>query len=314
MPEVGVGVVGATGAVGTVELELLAERGYDDVRAFASERSAGTRVPYGDRELEVELASPETLNGVDLLLFSVGTAASAALVPAAVENGAVCVDKSSAFRLADGVPLVVPEVNAERADGHDGIVANPNCSTIQLVCVLEPLRRAAGLRSVRLATYQSASGAGDASMKRLLESEIRDVSVTMDWPRENDEFEEEAKLRDETRKILELPDLPFMANCVRVPVLIGHCQAIWVETEEALSAADARDVLSEAPSVRLAEAASAPREAVGGDDVLVGRVRVDPTVENGLVLFTACDNLRKGAALNAIQIAELLSGALLNTA
>jgi aspartate-semialdehyde dehydrogenase len=314
MPEVGVGVVGATGAVGTVELELLAERGYDDVRAFASERSAGTRVPYGDRELEVELASPETLNGVDLLLFSVGTAASAALIPAAVENGAVCVDKSSAFRLADGVPLVVPEVNAERADGHDGIVANPNCSTIQLVCVLEPLRRAAGLRSVRLATYQSASGAGDASMKRLLESEIRDVSVTMDWPRENDEFEEEAKLRDETRKILELPDLPFMANCVRVPVLIGHCQAIWVETEEALSAADARDVLSEAPSVRLAEAASVPREAVGGDDVLVGRVRVDPTVENGLVLFTACDNLRKGAALNAIQIAELLSGALLNTA
>jgi len=314
MPEVSVGVVGATGAVGTVELELLAERGYDDVRAFASERSAGTRVPYGDRELEVELASPETLNGVDLLLFSVGTAAIAALVPAAVENGAVCVDKSSAFRLADGVPLVVPEVNAERTDRHDGIVANPNCSTIQLVCVLEPLRRTAGLRSVRLATYQSASGAGDASMKRLLESEIRDMSVTMDWPLEGDEFEEEAKLRDETRKILELPDLPFMANCVRVPVLIGHCQAIWVETEDALSAEDARDALSEGSSVRLADAASAPREAVGGDDVLVGRVRLDPTVENGLVLFTACDNLRKGAALNAIQIAELLSGALLNAA
>jgi aspartate-semialdehyde dehydrogenase len=299
-------VVGATGAVGTVELELLSERGYDDVRAFASERSAGTRVPYATGELEVELASPESLTGLDLCFFSVGTAESAELVPAAVENGAVCVDKSSAFRLADGVPLVVPEVNGARAEEHDGIVANPNCSTIQLVCVLEPLRRAAGLRSVRLSTYQSASGAGDASMKRLLETAPRDLAVTMDWPLEGDEFEEEAKLRDETRKILELPDLPFTANCVRVPVLVGHCQAIWVETEQPLAAGDAEDVLASAPSVRLVEATAAPREALGGDDVLVGRTRRDPTAENGLVLFTACDNLRKGAALNAIQIGELL--------
>ncbi len=249
-----VGVVGATGAVGTVELDLLAQRGYEDVRAFASERSAGTRVPFGGGELEVELASPESLTELDVCLFSVGTAASAELVPAAVENGAVCIDKSSAFRLADGVPLVVPEANAGRAEEHNGIVANPNCSTIQLVCVLEPLRRAAGLRSVRLATYQSASGAGDASIKRLLETAPADLSVTMDWPLEGDEFEEEAKLRDETRKILELPELPFMANCVRVPVLVGHCQAIWVDTEEQLSVEDARGLLSAAPSVRLAEA------------------------------------------------------------
>jgi aspartate-semialdehyde dehydrogenase len=303
---VSVGVVGATGAVGTVELELLAERGYDDVRAFASERSAGSRVRYGERELEVELASPETLTGLDICFFSVGTAASSELVPATVDNGAVCIDKSSAFRLEPGIPLVVPEVNDRRADEHDGIVANPNCSTIQLVCVLEPLRRAAGLRSIRLATYQSASGAGDASMRRLLESTTADVIVTMDWPLEGDEFEEEAKLRDETRKILELPALPFVANCVRVPVLVGHCQAIWVETEEPLSANDARAVLAGAPSVRLADPASAPREAVGGDDVLVGRIRRDATTENGLVLFTACDNLRKGAALNAIQIMERL--------
>jgi aspartate-semialdehyde dehydrogenase len=172
--------------------------------------------------------------------------------------------------------------------------------------VLEPLRRAAGLRSVRLSTYQSASGAGDASMKRLLETAPRDLAVTMDWPLEGDEFEEEAKLRDETRKILELPDLPFTANCVRVPVLVGHCQAIWVETERPLAAGDAEDVLESAPSVRLVEATAAPREALGGDDVLVGRTRRDPTAENGLVLFTACDNLRKGAALNAIQIGELL--------
>jgi aspartate-semialdehyde dehydrogenase len=304
-----VGVVGATGAVGTIELELLAERGYEDVRAFASERSAGSRVPFGSGELDVELASPESLTGIDLCLFSVGTSASAELVPAAVDNGAVCIDKSSAFRLADGVPLVVPEVNAGRADEHNGILANPNCSTIQLVCVLEPLRRAAGLRSVHLATYQSASGAGDASMKRLLDTAPADLSVTMDWPLEGDEFEEEAKLRDETRKILELPDLPFIANCVRVPVLVGHCQAVWVETEEQLSVEDARGLLSAAPSVRLAEPTSAPREAVGGDDVLVGRIRRDPTVGSGLVLFTACDNLRKGAALNALQILERLAPA-----
>jgi aspartate-semialdehyde dehydrogenase len=301
-----VGVVGATGAVGTVELELLAARGYENVRAFASERSAGRRVPFGGSELEVELASPGSLTGLDLCFFSVGTAASSELVPAAVENGAVCIDKSSAFRLADGVPLVVPEVNGDRAEEHDGIVANPNCSTIQLVCVLEPLRRAAGLRRVRLATYQSASGAGDPAMQRLLATATTETAVTMDWPLEGDEFEEEAKLRDEARKILELPDLPFSANCVRVPVLVGHCQAIWVETEQRLAPEEARELLSSAGSVRLADPVTAPRDAVGGDDVLVGRIRPDPTAENGLVLFTACDKLRKGAALNAVQIAELL--------
>jgi aspartate-semialdehyde dehydrogenase len=301
-----IGVVGATGAVGTVELELLAQRGYEDVRAFASERSAGSRVRFGDRELEVEVATPETLADLDFCFFSVGTAASAELVPAAVANGAVCIDKSSAFRLADGVPLVVPEVNAERAGEHDGIVANPNCSTIQLVCVLEPLRRAGGLRRVRVSTYQSASGAGDAAMQRLRATATTETAVTMDWPLEGDEFEEESKLREETRKILELHGLPFVAICVRVPVLVGHCQAIWVETEQPLPVEDAQDVLSSADSVRLAEPTSAPRDAVGGDEVLVGRIRRDPTVENGLVLFSACDNLRKGAALNAIQIAELL--------
>jgi aspartate-semialdehyde dehydrogenase len=301
-----IGVVGATGAVGTVELDLLFQRGYDNVRAFASERSAGSRVVFGERELEVELASPKTLTGLDLCFFSVGTAASSELVPAAVENGADCIDKSSAFRLTDGVPLVVPEVNGRRTDEHDGIVANPNCSTIQLVCVLEPLRRAAGLRRVRVATYQSASGAGDAAMKRLRTTPPAEASVTMDWPLEGDEFEEESKLREETRKILELPELPFVANCVRVPVLVGHCQAIWVETEQPMTPHEARDVFASAESVRLADAASAPSDAVGGDDVLVGRIRRDPTAETGLVLFSACDNLRKGAALNALQIAELL--------
>jgi aspartate-semialdehyde dehydrogenase len=305
-PEPRIGVVGATGAVGPVVLELLANRGFENVRAFASGRSAGLRIPYDSRELEVEEATPDALDDLDLCFFSVGTAASAGLVPAAVEHGAVCIDKSSAFRLTDGVPLVVPEVNGKRAAEHEGIVANPNCSTIQLACLLKPLHDAAGLRRVRVSTYQSASGAGAKSMERLRKTAPADASLTMDWPFEGDEFEEEAKLRAETRKILELPDLPFSATCVRVPVMVGHSQAIWVETEQPLAPSEAQDVLAQAPSVRVVEPYPEPRDAVGQDEVLVGRIRRDPTTENGLVLFDCCDNLRKGAALNAIQIAELL--------
>lgn len=301
-----VGIVGATGAVGRVTLELLAERGFERVRAFASERSAGSRVAYGATELDVEEARPEAFDGIDLCLFSVGAGASRELVPAAVDAGAVCIDKSSAFRLADGVPLVVPEANGARAQEHDGIVANPNCSTIQLVCVLRPLLDAAGLRRVRIATYQSASGAGAQAMERLRSLEPADGNLTMDWELEGDESEEETKLRAETRKILERPELPFSATCVRVPVLVGHSQAIWIETERPLSPGEARETLAAAESVRVVEPYPTPKEAVGRDEVLAGRIRRDPTVEDGLVLFTCCDNLRKGAALNAIQIAELL--------
>jgi aspartate-semialdehyde dehydrogenase len=303
-----IGVIGATGAVGTVTLALLAERGFDDVRAFASGRSAGTRVAFGSSELEVEEATPEGLatGDLDFCLFSIGTATSRELVPPAAEAGVVCIDKSSAFRLTDGVPLVVPEVNGGRAIEHDGIVANPNCSTIQLVCALEPLREAAGLRRVRLATYQSASGAGTDAMERLRSQSSTDGNVTMDWDFDGDESDEESKLRAETRKILELPELLFSATCVRVPVLVGHSQAIWIETEERLSPEEAQEVLAGAPSLSVFEPYPTPRDAVGVDDVLVGRIRCDPTTENGLVLFACCDNLRKGAALNAIQIMELL--------
>jgi aspartate-semialdehyde dehydrogenase len=306
MPEPRIGVVGATGAVGQVTLELLAERGFEQVRAFASSRSAGTTVPYGGSELEVEEATPAALDAgeLDLCFFSVGTAQSAELVPAAVSGGAVCVDKSSAFRLTEGIPLVVPEVNGERAPGHEGIVANPNCSTIQLVCALGPLHDAAGLRSVRIATYQSASGAGVERMEQLRAQDPAAGNVSMDWELEGDEFDEETKLRAETRKILELPDLPFSATCARVPVLIGHSQAVWVETEDALSPNGAREILSAAPSVTVTDLPT-PRDAVGRDEVLVGRIRQD-TAGNGLSLWVVCDNLRKGAALNAIQIAELL--------
>jgi aspartate-semialdehyde dehydrogenase len=306
MAEPRIGVVGATGAVGPVVLELLAERGFGPVRAFASQRSAGSTVPYGDRELEVEEATAQALGSgeLDLCFFSVGTALSAELVPAAVEGGAVCVDKSAAFRLTDGIPLVVPEVNGDRAPAHRGIVANPNCSTIQLVCALAPLHEAAGLRSVRVATYQSASGAGAESMERLRTQQPAEGNVVMDWDFEGDESDEESKLRAETRKILELPELPLSATCARVPVLVGHSQSVWIETENPLSPDDAREILSTAPSVTLAEMPS-PREAVGRDDVLVGRIRTD-TAGSGLALWVVCDNLRKGAALNAIQIAELL--------
>ena len=304
MAEPRIGVVGATGAVGQVTLELLAERGLGQVRAFASERSAGSSVSYGDGELMVEEATGDTLHDLDLCFFSVGTAQSAELVPAAVRSGAVCVDKSSAFRLTEGIPLVVPEVNGDRAAEHEGIVANPNCSTIQLVCALAPLHEAARLRSVRIATYQSASGAGVARMEQLRAQGTAAGNVSMDWELEGDELDEEAKLRAETRKILDLPQLPFSATCARVPVLIGHSQAVWVETESPLSPDDAREVLSAAPSVTLGDLPT-PMDAVGRDDVLVGRIR-PYTAGTGLTLWIVCDNLRKGAALNAVQIAELL--------
>jgi aspartate-semialdehyde dehydrogenase len=308
MTEPRIGVVGATGAVGTVALELLSQRGFSSVRALASSRSAGLRVPYGDHRLEVEEATPEALaaGDFDLCFFSVGTDASRELVPHAERAGALCIDKSDAYRLVDGVPLVVAGVNdGVLEQGVGRIVANPNCSAIQLSCVLKPLEDTAGLARVRLATYQAASGAGDAAVERLEGIAPGEADLGMDWDLEGDEFSEEYKLRAETRKILELPELPVQATCVRVPVRVGHAQAVWIETERPLSAADARDALAAAPHVRLADFPT-PGDAAGGDEVLVGRVRRDPTAERGLALWVVCDNLRKGAALNAIQIAELL--------
>ena len=298
-----IAVVGATGAVGTVTLSLLRERGYEHVRAFASARSAGRRLDG----LTVEEGTPEALEAgdLDLCLFSVGTSASLELVPHAVAGGALVVDKSSAYRLVDGVPLVVPEVNGARAAENEGIVANPNCCAIPLTCVLKPLHEAAGLARVRVATYQSVSGAGAQAMERLRAEPQEEHDLRMDWDFDGVEFDEEAKLRDETRKILELPELPISATCVRVPVLVGHAEGVWIETEEALAPERAQALLAAAPGLH-AEDFPTPGKAAGRDDVLVGRIRRDPTTANGLVLFLAGDNLRKGAALNAIQIAELL--------
>ena len=303
-----IGVVGATGAVGTVTLRLLRERGYGAVRAFASPRSAGRRLAGG---VAVEEATPEALaaGGLDLVLFSCGTSASRELVPHAVEGGALVVDKSSAYRLEEGYPLVVPEVNGDRAaDALETtrVVANPNCSTIPLTCVLKPLYDAAGLRRVRLSTYQAVSGAGALRMERLRAESPEEHDLDFDWAWEGDETDEEAKIRAEARKILELPELPVSATTVRVPVLVGHAQSVWVETEEALSPEQAESLLGGAPGVRLVETPT-PRAAAETEEVLVGRVRPDRAAEsNGLALFLACDNLVKGAALNALQIAELL--------
>jgi aspartate-semialdehyde dehydrogenase len=307
MRDARIAVVGATGAVGSVTLRLLRERGHENVRAFASGRSAGTTLDGG---LVVEEATPDALANaeVDLALFSVGTSASRELVPHAVRGGAVAVDKSAAYRLQEGVPLVVPEVNGARAREHDGVVANPNCCTIPLACVLGPLHEAAGLLRVRVSTYQSVSGAGARRMEALLAEPQGEHDLAMDWTWEGDETDEEAKIRAEARKILELPELPISATTVRVPVLVGHAEAVWVELEEPLSPEQASAVLGAAPSVRVVDVPT-PRAAAQTDEVLVGRIRSDRASDgNGLVLFLACDNLNKGAALNAIQIAELLLG------
>ncbi|MDX6482089.1 MAG: aspartate-semialdehyde dehydrogenase [Gaiellaceae bacterium] len=307
MTDAKIGVVGATGAVGTVTLRLLRERGYQDVRAFASARSAGTNLGG----LTVEEATPDALSsaGLDLMLFSCGTRASRDLVPHAVDGGALVVDKSSAYRLVEGYPLVVPEVNGQRAGAalaSTRVVANPNCSTIPLTCVLKPLHDAAGLHAVRLSTYQAVSGAGAQRMEQLRSESPEDHDLAFDWDWEGDETDEEAKIRAESRKILELPDLPISATTVRVPVLVGHSQSVWIETEDALSPEQAASLLEAAPGVRLVDLPTS-RAAAQTEDVLVGRIRPDRASDRGgLVLFLACDNLVKGAALNAIQIAELL--------
>jgi len=299
-----VGVVGATGAVGGVLLGILRERGFADVRLFASARSVGSELDGRP----VEEATPEALAGagVDVFFFAIGATASRELVPHAVHGSSLVLDKSSAWRMEPHVPLVVPEVNPERALEHEGIIAVANCCTIPLTCVLKPLHDEAGLARVRVATYQSVSGAGLQRMEELRAQAADENDLRMDWDFDGEEFDEETKVREETRKIMELPDLPLSATCVRVPVLVGHAEAVWIETEEPLPAARARELLTAAPGLRVEEFPT-PARAAGVDDVLVGRIRPDRAAgDNALSLFLVGDNLRKGAALNAVQIAELL--------
>jgi len=327
-----VAVVGATGAVGPVVLEVLAERGFpaSEVVAFASARSAGSRIPFAGGDLEVRELHDDSFDGFDLALFSAGGSTSKRYAPEAVARGCVVVDKSSAFRMDPGVPLVVPEVNPEALDAHRGIVSNPNCSTIQLVAALKPLHDAAGLTHVTVATYQAVSGTGAGAVRELheqsralLAGEAAEAAV---YPHqiafnvlpqcdafEGDSTTEETKLVNETHKILGDPGIAISSTCVRVPVWRGHSEAVWIETREPLGAERARALLDDAPGVRVVDdpAAAAyplPSAAAGTDDVLVGRIRDDASRRNGLSLFVVADNLRKGAATNGVQIAELLVG------
>ena len=330
MPEPRLAVVGATGAVGPEVLAILAERRFPaaEVVPFASARSAGSRVGFAGEQLEVRELTDDSLAGFDLALFSAGAGTSRRYALEAVKRGCMVIDKSSAFRMDPQVPLVVPEVNPEAADGHRGIISNPNCSTIQLVVALKPLHDQARIRNVTVATYQAVSGTGKRAMDELREQSQAalgggDVQATV-YPHpiafnvlpHCDAFDgpdtfEETKLIKETHKILGDDSIGISATCVRVPVWRSHAEAVWIETEQPLTADDARQLLEAAPGVRVVDDPSAagyptPSEAAGGDDVLVGRIREDGSRRNGLALWVVADNLRKGAALNGVQIAELL--------
>ncbi|HSR23041.1 MAG TPA: aspartate-semialdehyde dehydrogenase [Candidatus Eisenbacteria bacterium] len=324
-----VAVVGATGMVGQEILRVLEQRKFPVARlkALASERSAGSEVAWNGSAVPVEALDERAFDGVDVALFSAGAGISRAYAPAAVAAGALVVDNSSAWRMDAGVPLVVPEVNGDDVARSEGIVANPNCCAIPLTVVLEPLRRTAGLRRVVVATYQSASGAGKALVEEL-EQQTRALAqgrrpeareyphqlamnvVPGGWPLEDEGFyEEEVKIASEARKILHDPELPVVATCVRVPVPVTHAEAVFVETERALGPDQARDVLRAAPGVVVRDAPGeqdypTPAAVTGTDEVYVGRIRRDPSCRHGLALWVVADNLRKGAALNAVQIAE----------
>lgn len=326
-----VAVAGVTGAVGREMLLILEQRRFPASRIvpLASSRSAGKTVEYRGEPLEVQELTEDAFEGVDIALFSAGAGVSKQFVPHAVSAGCVVIDNSSAFRMDEGVPLVVPEVNAADAAGHSGIIANPNCSTIQLVVALKPLDDFVRIRRVSVATYQSASGAGQSAMDELvshtesalagqpLPPEVFAHSIVFNCIPQIDVFlddgstKEEWKMVVETQKIMHRPDMRVFATCVRVPVLRCHSEAVCVEFEDAVSLPDVRKALEEAPGVQLLDDPAAklypmPADLAGTDDCYVGRLREDPSVDNGIAFWLVADQLRKGAALNAVQIAESL--------
>jgi aspartate-semialdehyde dehydrogenase len=330
-----VGVVGATGAVGATILEVLAERGFpvSEVVAFASERSAGRRVAFAGERLECRPLSAETIAGLDLVLSSAGGTISAEWAPRLVEAGAVVVDNTSYWRMHEEVPLVVAEVNPDAVEGHSGLIANPNCSTMQAMVALAPIQRAVGIERVVFSTYQSVSGTGQSACEELraqsraiLDGESPAAEIyphviafnvlpqVESFAGGDDYTTEERKMMAETRKILGAAEdeLGISATCVRVPVFVGHSESVNVQTGEPLSPQECRELLAGAPGVAVVDAPGEGRyplaaDVAGRDEVLVGRIRRDPSHERCLNLWVVGDNLRKGAATNAVQVAELLA-------
>jgi aspartate-semialdehyde dehydrogenase len=327
-----VGVLGATGLVGTTILELLADREFPaaEVVPFASERSVGKELEWNGTVLTCRGLSEDSIQGLDLVLSSAGGAVSAEWAPRFAAAGAVVVDNTSYWRMHDDVPLVVAEVNPDAAADHKGIIANPNCSTMQMVVALKPLYDAAGIERLVISTYQAVSGTGKAAIDELLEqshavlhgtekeAEVYPHPIAFNalpqagsFPDGDDHTDEERKLINETRKILGDPEIRVSATCVRVPVVTSHSEAVNVETKEPLEPERARELFAAAPGVTVIDEPGAGRypmaiEAAGKDDVFVGRIRRDPGNERALDLWVVSDNLRKGAATNAVQIGELL--------
>jgi aspartate-semialdehyde dehydrogenase len=328
-----VAVVGATGAVGSTMLGIMRERSFpaDEVVPFASERSVGRRIDFGDAELEVRALSEDAVGDFDLALFSAGGSISGEWAPRFAGAGAVVVDNSSRWRMNEGVPLVVSEVNPDDLAAHRGIVANPNCSTMQMVVPLKPILDAAGIERLVVTTMQSVSGTGQRAVEELHDQtravieagEIPRPSIYPHqiafnvlpqagvFPEGSDYTDEELKIVNETRKILGREDIAVSATCTRVPVYTGHSESVNVQTRDRLSADECRELLAAAPGVVVLDDPAdgiypQALDAAGRDEVLVGRIREDPSHERCLNLFVVGDNLRKGAATNAVQIAELL--------
>jgi aspartate-semialdehyde dehydrogenase len=326
-----VAVAGATGAVGREMLKVLEQRNFpaSEIIPLASSRSAGSAVPYRDDELTVRELTEDSFEGVDLALFSAGGSVSERFAPIAARSGCVVVDNSSAWRMDPEVPLVVPEVNADALDGHQGIIANPNCSTIQMVVVLKPLHDAARIKRIVVSTYQAVSGTGQKAIDEL-ESQVKQLFAMKEitpkvYPYQiafnclpqidvflaNDYTKEEMKMVNETKKIMGDETIRITATTVRVPVFYGHSEAVNIETERKLTAKQARAILSQAPGVKVLDNPSEkiypmPLFAAGEDDTFVGRIREDESIANGLNMWIVADNIRKGAALNAVQIGEEL--------
>ena len=326
-----VAIAGATGAVGTEFLKLLEARDFPmkSLRLLASSRSAGSKLKFRGENLEVEELTPKSFKGIDIAFFSAGGSRSEEFAPHAVDSGAVVIDNSSAFRMDEKVPLVVPEINPKQAFEHQGLIANPNCSTIQMVVALNPIHRAANIQRVVVSTYQAVSGAGASAMEELkqqlrawandepMKQEVFPTQIAfnlfphIDVFQDNGYTKEEMKMVHETRKIMNAPNMQISATCVRVPVLRAHSEAVWVETEKPLTESEARELFEKEPGIVVQDERESggyptPWHITETQETYVGRIRKDISHPNGLTFWVVADQLYKGAALNAIQIAEVL--------